>query len=297
MAAEPEFFKGAKGLNNKVDPSRITEGELATAYSVDIDNAGVVARRKSFVASTPLVNAKDFYYTGEYGLVVADGNLYLVRENLSIKHIAAGLSVNSRMRYDTVNNITYFVNGFQTGKIFEGAASNWVAADYVGPVTYKRFDDPPAGHLIRYFSSRMYIGEGSTLWYSEPFSYGQFDTARGYVLFDSRLRMISAVKNGLYVSTERCVYFLNGLNPAEFNIVKVHDYPVIEGTDIIVAGGNVLNGEDSSPVSVWTSTGAVCLGLSGGKVVELTGNTVEYPTGFYGSAAFIDGSYVVLIEE
>jgi hypothetical protein len=41
----------------------------------------------------------------------------------------------------------------------------------------------------------------------------------------------------------------------------------------------------------------VCVGFPGGKVVELTENKVTYPSGDYGSAVFVDGCYISLINE
>jgi hypothetical protein len=213
MTVDLEFFRGAKGLNNKVSPSRIEQGDLATAFNVDIDDSGKVSRASSFVASVTLPDASYLYWNGEHGFLTASGSMYQVQQNLSLNLIATGLTTGARTRYETVYNTTYFVDEHTTGKIVNGIASDWVAAEYVGPTTYKQFQNPPVGHLLRYFSSRMYIGDNNTLWYSEPFSYSQFDKARCYVMLNSRLKMISAVQDGLYVSTDKCIYFLGGLNP------------------------------------------------------------------------------------
>ena len=91
----------------------------------------------------------------------------------------------------------------QTGLSYE-----WTGDAYVGPPTTKTFDDPPIGHLLEHFNGRIYVANGCTIWYSEPFAYAWFNMAENFIPLASRVRMIRAVRGGLFVSTEEKTIFL-----------------------------------------------------------------------------------------
>jgi hypothetical protein len=292
-----EIFKGTTGINNKVDPSRIEDTDLANAYNVDIDDSGRVSKGSGFVITSITANGSSLYSNGERGLYIVDDEMYLLYPNLTSRLIATGITTNLRMHCVTVNRIIYWVNGQQVGKVENDVAENWTGEDYVGPTTYRRFSDPPVGHLIAYHAGRIWIASDNVLWFSEPFAFSWFDMAKNMFQFSSRLRMLVAVEDGLYISTTNCVYFLKGTVPSEMAQNKVHDYPSIEGTDLNAPGGQVLTGEYTGQVAMWTSTRSVCLGLPGGRVSEVTEKKLTYPDGTFGSAAFLNNTYYCLINE
>lgn len=297
MQKEFPVFTTTSGLNNKVDPTRISDTDLAVALNVDLDDSGRISRRKNFTTTGCVLDAKGLYSNGSRGLFIYSTYLYLLYPDFNYRVLASGLSALSRLRCCTVNGVIYFVTGYGNGKVTSDVAGNWTGEDYVGPTIFRKFQDPPTGHLVCYFAGRMWIAQDSTLWFSEPFAFSWFDYARGFVSFSSRLRMIVAVDDGLFVSTEDSVYFLQGNNPYEMAQVKVHDYPVIEGTDLNAPGGQLAGGENTRQVAMWTSTRSICAGFSGGAVKELSEAKLTYPEGSFGSAAFLNNTYYVLINE
>lgn len=291
------IFKGTTGLNNKVDPSRVEDSDIVTALNVNIDDSGRVSRRLSFVNTGCTLSVNSLYSNGERGLFKVDDDLYLLYPDLTYSLIAAGLNTQYPMRCCTVNSIIYFVNETVVGKVENDVAGPWEGADYVGPTTFRKFSDPPKGHLIAFLGGRIYVAGNNTVWYSEPFAYSWFDLARNYFMFNSRIKMLAAVDDGLYISTESVVYFLNGTVPSEMAQLKVHSYPAIEGTDVYTPGGQVLETEDTRQALLFTSTRSVCACFNSGRIVEMTEKKVSYPEGSYGSAAFLNNTYYALINE
>jgi hypothetical protein len=292
-----ELFKGTTGVNNKVDPSRIEDTDLANAYNVDIDDSGRVSRRKNFVTAGITTNCNSLYSNGERGLYLVADSMYLLFPDLTARLIATGIVQNLKMRCVSVNGVIYWVNGQQIGKVDNDVAGSWIGEAYVGPTTYRRFSNPPIGHLVAYHAGRIWIAADNVLWFSEPFAFSWFDLAKNMFQFNSRLRMIISVEDGLYISTENCAYFLKGTDPGEIVQNKVHDYPSIEGTDLNAPGGQVLAGEYTGQVAMWTSTRSICIGMPGGRVSEVTEKKLTYPEGTFGSAAFLNNTYYCLINE
>jgi hypothetical protein len=79
-----------------------------------------------------------------------------------------------------------------------------------------------------------------------------------------------AVKDGMFVSDGYKTYFMSGLDPQEFSLVKVADFPAIAGTDLKVDGSLVGEGF-SGDVIMWLSPEGLCVGGNQGFFKNLTG--------------------------
>ena len=123
---------------------------------------------------------------------------------------------------------------------------------------------------------------GPVLYWSEQHRFDLFDLGGSeyhgsYVQFHTDIRMIKSVATGLFVSTSKNVYFLNGNNPATFNSVKVTNFPAIEYSDSLeyIDGGEI--GFDPGLCVLWASPVGAILGLPAGLIVNLTKEKIIYP--------------------
>ena len=292
------------GLNNKVDPVRIKFdpesgiSELAVAVDIDIDSSGRISRRKGYERVLSGAGHSLFPYNN-ICFVVVDSSLTILYPDFSTKTLLQ--VTDARMSYCAVGTRVYFANSYEKGYIENEVVYPWEKGSYVGPDTTKVLYDPPVGKLLEVWNGRMFVDQDEALWYSEAFNYHAFALGENYILFPSKLRMVKAVKDGLFVSTEEETYFLSGSTPKSFSQLKVADYPAIEGTDVLVKGSKI-GGDDldkgilNEDVVIWTSSEGICIGGPGGFFKNLTERKLTYPSAKEGAGLCIDDRYISVLK-
>jgi hypothetical protein len=201
------------------------------------------------------------------------------------------------MDYTRVGPRIYYANGYETGMVLEGASFEWSKPVTTrGPDTLKEYSDPPVGYLLEYFKGRMYVAQGNTVWFSEPFGTHLFDLARNFMLMDSELTMLHGVQSGLFVSTEYETFFVGGTNPRDYVLERVATYPAIRGTDVIVDASKIGDGNLQGVGVMWTSPEGICLGTADGQFFNLTERRLTYPSALKGAAVYTGDRYVVTLE-
>lgn len=288
-------FRGTSGLNNKIDPVKLRWDsetgiqELAVAKDVDIGDSGRVSRRKGYSKVLDLSDCHSIYNVGSYCAFVHNNALAILEKDYSYTNIR-NVTVGAKVSYVKPGFNTFYCNGYENGYIKDRISYSWVGEDYVGPTTTKTFSSPPVGHLLEFFAGRIYIASGDTLWYTEPFAYSWVNLAESFIPFPGRLRMVKAVKDGLWVSDTEGTYFLGGTNVKEMSLVKVANYPAIEGTDC-----KVFDIAEEQMV-VWTSTEGICVGAVGGKFNNLTRQKLWYPDSNVGAGFVTNGKYLSILQ-
>ena len=294
------LFKKCLGLNNKNDPSDLIldpeEGlcELAIAVDVDIERSGKrISRRKGY---TRVFTGRwhSLYPFGDNCLGVADGNLVALHKDKSYTFIRAVDPV-AKVSYVTVGNRVYFANGIDKGYIFETENFPWEVNEYVGPSTDKKLVGPPIGSLIEIYNGFMFVVIDNFVFYSMPHNYHSY-CLQDYLAFPSRVKMVRAVKDGLYISDSTKTYYLNGYDPREFFQTVVSDYPAVAGTDKVVDGRELGGGEILHRVIMWTSKEGICLGGPDGLFLNLTKDKLVLPDSQSGAGICIDGKYVCTLK-
>jgi hypothetical protein len=140
----------------------------------------------------------------------------------------------------------------------------------------------PPGVLINYYKSRILLVENYNIWCSMPFSYELCKRESDYVSFETPIRMLAVVEDGLWVGLDNVTYFLLGETPP-YKIDKIIPYGVIEGqwaSD--VAGEKLLRDDIKGKVCLWSSTKGICVGGTGGYFLNLTENTYNFPIALTG---------------
>ena len=298
--SEINLLKRCLGLNNKNDPSALIadpeEGvcELAVAYNVDIDRSGKRITRKK--GNTRVYTGKwhSLYPFSNNCLAVADGNLVALHKDKSYTVIQDIDSI-ARVSYVTIGDRAYFSNGIDKGYVIETERFPWEFTEYVGPPTDKHLVGPPTGHLIEIHSGFMFIAIDNFIFYSMPYNYHSY-CLQDYLAFPSRINMLRAVKDGLYISDNTTTYYLNGYEPREFFQVVVADYPVISGTDVVIDGRKIGKGEILDRVIMWTGKEGICIGGPEGLFLNFTERKLIIPDSRSGAGVCIDDKYVCTLK-
>jgi len=302
------IFSGSNGLNTKIDPVRIRFNpetgisDLSACVNIDIDDSGRISRRKGYTATSRTESWENLFSCGSYALGTKGNALCVIEADMSytaIRNITTGASMNFVRDTDGKQDVIFYNNGYETGKILNKISYSWVADDYVGATSRKEIYDPPLGHLLEIRNLRMFIAEGNILWYSEPGALSQFRLAANYFGYPNRLRMVQAVDGGLWISDSESVYFLGGnIAPALQEMptqVKKCDCPVIEGTNVEAPASRIGIEGLSGIVTIFTTTKGVCIGSADGILIPITEHKIDIPSGLSGSAIYRDEKYIVTI--
>lgn len=304
MATQRALLKGSTGLNTVVDPVRIPYdwrtgiSDLAVAINVTLDPSGRINRRKGYDLKIALSNCHSLFCDGGEAVFVRASNLYLLESDHTYRLLTA-LSNNRHMAYAQVGNRIYYTNNQDYGYIENGIKCTWSkATDYVGPTTYKTFVGPFAGNHLAFWKGRMYISKDNNLWWSQYLAVDWYDKARNWQYFNTHIRMVKPVMGGLYVSTEKAIYYLGGENPKQFEKIKKTTYPALEWSDAI----DYVNGEDIpnlgfvGPCALWVTTEGAMIGSPNGEIKNLNRDKVVYPKGTKGASLLRGLNFIHTIE-
>lgn len=305
------IFSGSNGLNTKIDPVRIRFdpgtgiSDLSACVNIDIDDSGRISRRKGYTATSRIEAWENLFSCGSYALGTKGNALCVIEADMSytaIRNVTTGASMSFVRDTDGEQDVIFYNNGYETGKILNKTSYSWIADDYVGPTSRKEIYDPPLGHLLEIRNLRMFIAEGNILWYSEPGALSQFRLAANYFGFPSRLKMVKAVSSaqggGLWVSDSESLFWLGGnIMPTANEMplqVKLADYPAVENTAVIAPGSRIGKGVQGEVV-VFATTKGICLGDSNGNLTNLTERKVDIPSGISGAGLYRDGRFITTI--
>ena len=303
------IFHGSSGLNTKIDPARIRFNpktgisDLAACVNCDIDDTGRPFRRAGFTATSRTENFHSLFSAGSFALGVTDNALAVIEPDMSKTNIR-NVTVGAKMSYvrdtDGKQDIIYYANGHQNGRIINKISHTWPVGTYVGPETRKIFYAAPVGHLLEIRNLRMFIAVDNILWYSEPGAYNLYRLASNYFAFPSRIRMIQAVAGGLWISDNESVYFLGGeIVPTAMEMpiqVKKADFPAFEGTAVKAPASQIgIENLLTGLVVVFAGPESICIGSIDGELIEFTRAKIDLPMGLSGAGLYRNGKYIVTI--
>ena len=287
------------GLNNINDPTRLAynlktgETELSQAVNIDIDRTGRPTRRLGRVKKSSVVAEHGFAYK-ETCLFVSGNILYRMKPDYSLVTLRSDLTANARMRYFPIADRIYYINGFEKGYIQNGQNRTWEKGSYSAPGDTRRtFSDPPIGHLIGWFASRMLVAKSNVIFASEPSFYGVFDLFNNFRLIPNTVTMMQPTSQGLWVGTEDQVLFYRGQKWEESRREVKAEYGVLEGSAVWCPGEKRGTG---GKFLIFTSPQGICTGEEDGSFTNLTYNKLTFSSGKYASAAMAGDRYLVLIE-
>lgn len=180
---------------------------------------------------------------------------------------------------------------FRAAVLSASAASTTVMDAPSGPRLETSFASPaPAGSILEVHSGVMYVVAGNVAYHSDPYQFERFRRARQFLQYPGQITMFSAVNDGIYVSTPETTWFVEGTVPREMKSKVVFNHGALPGTAVKTTIGALKAEEESqegSPggtATMWTSPQGVCIGMEGGRVVNLTDQRVTFPAASRGGA-------------
>lgn len=307
MAKTVPLLRGSTGVDTVNDPVRIKYSsktgisDLAVGVNVTISPSNRIGRRKGKTLVIPLGSHSIFCDGGEC-IFVHDSKLYLLfrlsEAEFSYRFLHT-LSNNDWMACTQVGNRIYYTNNTDKGYVESGIRYAWEkTSDYIGPTTQRIMTGPFPGDHLAYHGGRIYISTDNILWYSEYAALNWYDMARNFVPFNTKIRMIKSVEGGLFVSTSKRIYFLEGLVPGDFIRRTRTSYPALEWSDAIdyIDGSDISNLEIGGLCALWGTQEGAMLGTPTGNVINLNKKKVVYPHGTKGSSLLRGLNFIHTIE-
>lgn len=156
------------------------------------------------------------------------------------------------------------------------------------PCNTQWLEAPPAGQCLAYHRGRIYIASGAFLYATTPLGYGLCDL-RDYLAVDSStIRFLAGVEHGLFVGTEKAVYFLAGDQLEELALTVAVDAPAIarsavNAEGVIVTGDQAMTGQQ---VAVFATGLGIYVGTEDGSVINLSAGRYRFDASASGAALF-----------
>lgn len=284
-----------EGLNNVRTPERLSRGELSIAQNVLLDDAKQMRIREGFVREDASVY-HSFRRIAGRTFVVRDGVLSLVTAGPSYTALATVGS--DPLSFTHVGDEVYVSSVSWSGKI---SASNAVTVwgvdddtgDWISPVmtptatmgaiSGRQLVAPPLASQVEEHNGRIYLAVGSVLWFTELYLYSKVDKHRNFIQFEDPITMLYSGGGGLYVGTEKKVYFLSGIATDGMKMSTAVDAGAVPGSLAEVPAPMVHPGASAQSIpegelAVFMTGVGICVALDGGEVHNLTQGRVVFPS-------------------
>lgn len=159
------------------------------------------------------------------------------------------------------------------------------------PCDTQWYDAPPAGQCLSYHRGRILIACGAHLFATTALGYEYVDQRDYVAVDDTTIRFVGGVEHGIYIGTEKNVYFLAGDRLEEMTIKTVAEGAAV-ARSLVHADGFATTGNASmagQQVVLFTCAAGVCMGTGDGTVINLTGERYRFEAGPLGAAALRQG--------
>ena len=285
----PTIYQGTSGLNTKYDPFRLSIPSdsiqiraLNHAVNVKVSNLSSLSRVKGFSLFAS-GDYRDIYCNGGDCLIVKADELHRVMPNLTTVSLTKLSNKNAPMSYlqTPFKNRIYWTNGNDCGYYVENSVYDWNSE---GRDTYVRqhpdrivLPSPPKGNLLELLNGRIYVASGNVVWISERFLPGIFWADGRQIFFPTNVTLLGAVADGLWVSDETAIYWINGVSPKSQTLAQKTDYPAKFGRPVKVSS-DLLGDENllgAGLVLAFATRKGLCIAGPGGYFLNLTQSALE----------------------
>jgi hypothetical protein len=260
-----------KGVTNIDGLSSTGEGEmaeLASAINLDLDNDSNGRLRKGRVQRLAVTKPHSLKVHGGLAWLVSEGVLKALLSDYSTVDIAT-LSHNQRLSYQPINDELVVSNGLDIGWLEAGAFVPFAP-------TLDVFELPmPAGQYLAFYNGLLIVASGSTLYVSKPWNAEVRDSRVSEYPMNGYIRMLVAVENGLWVSTDKSLGFISGPSPEEWSYRERSDQVPPDGC---FGSGTVRDGATITKIAFWAADGFY-EGKAGGVLENLSQDRSRLPAG------------------
>ena len=270
------------GMNNIIDPTNLDleQGKVVDAINVDFDNTNSANRRVGYVQA--------FAGTFHSGWSTDDKSVaYMVNsgwiyefDGSDAPYPIIQVSNNNKMEFCQVNTVVVYSNGVDFGII--GGVNDQVR---VYSPEFKTATQ--GGRNLEFYNGRLYYSRGNTLYCSDVFDVEHTDIRFNRVAtFQHTITMCKRVEDGLWVGTEKYVYFLKGddIREGGFEQTIIAKAGVVYGTACKTNAEYVPEAQTINNVVLFLTTAGICSGSNSGKYINHSFNEMSFDVGASGTA-------------
>lgn len=263
-------FKKFAGIRNAQDRSQISPPYLWEGDNADLDDSGILSRRGGFGTATVAGDFRDGWTSRDeaISLAVQDGTkLVVVGTAGAITVLRSDLIPGLPMDYVDADDKVFYAN-YQVLGIADKATASLQS---FSAITAQLSIAMPGGQFIEHFNSRIYVARGNTLYPSAPLDYGRIEERKSIIPFPKPITLLKAVADGLWVAAGS-TYFLAGSRPKDFVLREAADYDARPYTASHVDAALLFGTEAQGDAVMWESEKGTCIGLAGGKLINIALN-------------------------
>jgi len=289
MAKRVPLFSGFSGINNVVPTTRIGIDQngfagLEAANNVFIDAAGVIETVPDGLVKIAGVfhsvwgMADKFYCVKDETISSTIYQGEVVDGAISMRTVVSGLTKGVKVSYTKLGDDVYYSNGVDNGYINGIVRYSWPTQKNSRLPNLNTF--VPGTH-IDVLAGRMLSINDDEIQFSESFLPGLYNEHKNRRRLMSSGRMVCSVGTGAYVSDADCVYFLHGVNPNEWKLERVLNFPSVEyGCNAKLVDPSFFGFQSRQLAALFNTVNGLCLGMPTGEVHNLIDkkyrSTIDY---------------------
>jgi hypothetical protein len=274
-------FGGIDNINDPIDLVETTK-EMGTFYFLSsADNADLtdnrsIERRDGYRIGLTLQNPIHSLWSNEQDCFFISGaSLYRLNEDFSYTVLLSGLS-GRPMVFTSAFGDVYFTDGIIIGYISAYALTPTVLL----PAVVENFKAKmPAGHLITFYRTVLYVAVNDMIFCSDPLKIRQYDIRKGIIPQLGRITMLQALDDALWISDDKAIYCLSGNTIYDFVNYKKSDFPALENGSLVVNAENTSLQSSGKAIIMATRNGFYA-GVKDGSFVALTKKHYHIPETF-----------------
>ena len=266
-----EYFAGTVYFSDGIISKKIlSSGDVANWGRLPPPPPAVEAVPGSLPPGTYLVAITEVDSAGaEHGASETTQIQFNVASGIRVYGLPPGKIV--RVYVSTTNGTTLFAAGQTTAASYDVTTTAYASGR---PLTTQFMSGPPPGRIIREYNGRMYVADGPTVWYTEPYSPELVSTAGGFLQFAADVTVMEPGENGMWIVSDKTEFYA-GSSPLEFRPRTVLDYGAIYGTSQVLP---------QTKDALWYSTRGVVMGAKTGQATNLQEANVATDSGTTGAA-------------
>lgn len=248
----PNIVQGFKGLNNRLDPTRLGLEWQLIAENVLCDDAGYLTRRPGI--ETVLSGFKDVYGTrnGRLLAITTGDALVELTEAGDVLPLHTGVT-GGPFQWAELGYALFLQSKAASWAVYPDRVIPWgslcpspSAASYPlsDPISYP----PPVGEVIGARRSQMMVGvweperDRSVLYFSRPDFPHEFRLEKEFLLVAGRVTLFASLAQGMVIGTDRAIF----VDPIDSPMQRMADYGVSVGA---------MAHDDLNRVHFWSERG------------------------------------------
>ena len=267
-----EYFDGVVYFSDGVSTGKITNG-IVTPWGMNPPAAPkLLTLSGSYGPGTYMAAVTAVDATGREG-GASDVTTMQAGDNTGIRFYDLPSATALRLYLSAPNGTTLYL----VAEVPAGTISHTLLAgryDNGKPLDTQFVSKPPPGRIIKHHKARMYVADGTTLWYTDPYALDRVRLSENFFQFPKLISIVEPTDKGMWVVADK-TYFFRGDGPETFVQETKLGYGAVFGT-----ASRVPNTTDV----MWYSDRGAVMGTQGGEVSNMQEANVASESGSSGAS-------------